>query len=59
MGMQDRDYVRERKLDYSGKAQKKPDLSKLTYFKPFYKRRWFAVLAWFAVVAAVLWFGAH
>lgn len=59
MGMQDRDYVRERKLEYSGKAHTKPDLSKLTYFKPVNKKRWLAVAAWFAVVAVILWFGTH
>lgn len=59
MGMQDRDYVRERKLDYGKSRQAKPDLSNLKYFQPINKKRWLAVAAWFAVVAVILWFGTH
>jgi len=58
MGMQDRDYVRARKFDYSSKRDNAPDLSKLDYFKPTNKKRWLYVIAWFAFVALVLWYGA-
>lgn len=58
MGMQDRDYVRERKLDYTSKYDRKPQ-KKMRHSAPTEIPAWVFVVCGFGAIAIIWYIGTH